>query len=854
MRPERRTIWVGVAVLTLVGSARAEDRAALDHFEAKVRPLLVEHCARCHGAEKQKGGLRLDSAEALARGGETGPVVVPGDPDQSRLIEAVQYADDLRMPPKGKLAESEVAALRAWVRNGAVWPSAKDQPGTADLQPDRRAIVTEEDRAFWAFRPVVDPAPPTVRDRAWIESPIDRFILARLEDAGLRPSPAADRRTLIRRLTFDLTGLPPTPEAVAAFLADDRPDAYDQLVDRLLASPAYGERWGRRWLDLARYSDSNGMDENVAYANAWRYRDYVVASFNADMPYDRFLKEQIAGDLLPAADESARHAAITGTGFLVLGPKMLAEDDPVKMEMDIVDEQVDTVGKVFLGLTLGCARCHDHKFDPIPTHDYYAMAGIFKSTKSMANHKVVAMWHERALADAERRAALEAHNARKVAAEAAVKAATARARKALNAEATTRVADYLLAAKVAIETGQPVAEVSRERNLQPKFLERWVKTLTLAKDDPGSVFRDWLERGDPELAAEYQRRFDRAAGPSGTTDLAAFRKVLDDPEGPLSAPRKNAEEFYPAEAADRLESAKAEVKSLEESAPAIPEAMAVEEGTAADLKIHLRGSHLTLGEVAPRGFPRVLAPRDAEAVPDLPTGSSGRRELAEWMARPDHPLTARVFVNRIWLGHFGQGIVRTPDNFGRLGEPPTHPELLDWLASRFVESGWSIKALHRLIVRSSTYRMGGRWDEQAAEADPENRLRWRFDRRRLEAEAIRDAILAVSGGLDRAMGSTRLNVKNHAYVNTTGATQRAALYDAGVRSVYLPVIRSGLYPVFQAFDFADPSVSTGMRDPTTVPSQALFLLNDGLVLRASSAWARRLLDRVDLDDAGRVQL
>ncbi len=852
MRRAILTLWAAVAAFAGPAIAQADERVA--YFETKVRPLLAARCWTCHGAEKQKGGLRLDSSEALAKGGETGPVVVAGDPDKSKLVEAVRYAGDLKMPPKGKLTDADVAALVAWVKDGAVWPAAVAPPKAAP-PADRRAIVTDDDRAFWAFRPVRDPELPTVRDTSWPESPIDRFILTGLEKAGLRPAPPAGRRTLIRRLTFDLTGLPPTPAEVAAFLADDRPDAYTRLVDRLLASPAYGERWGRHWLDLARYADSNGMDENVAYANAWRYRDYVVAAFNADTPYDRFLKEQIAGDLIPAPDEHARHVAVTGTGFLVLGPKMLAEDVPVKREMDIIDEQVDTVGKVFLGLTLGCARCHDHKFDPIPTADYYGLAGIFKSTKSMANHKVVAMWHERSLADARKRAALAEYTKAKAAADEAVKAATAAARQALNREVRTRVAEYLAGAREALS--QSVARVAKERSLQPKLLERWVATLTKAKDDPTSIFRGWLEDGDAESAAAYQQAFDRVARsnagtPEADAELAAFRRVYDDPDGPLSIPRAKPETYYyPADAAARLADAQNAVKAAEAKAPDNPEAMAVEEGVCADLRVHLRGSHLSLGPVAPRGFPRVLT--DAGPLA-LPAGSSGRLQLAEWLARPDHPLTARVYANRLWLWHFGQGIVRSPDNFGRLGDPPTHPELLDWLAARLVRSGWSTKAMHRMIVTSATYRMSSRFDEAAASLDPDNRLRWRFDRRRLEAEAVRDAILAVSNELDRTSGGTRLTTKNHDYVNSTGSAQKAALYDVPRRSVYLPVIRSGLYPVFQAFDFADPSASIGQRTPTTVAPQALFLLNDGLVLRSSSAWAKRLLARTDLDDAGRVRV
>ncbi len=567
----------------------------------------------------------------------------------------------------------------------------------------------------------------------WPTSPIDRFILDALEKKGLAPAPSTDKRTLIRRVTFDLAGLPPTLEDVEAFLADQSPQAFAKVVDRLLASPHYGERWARHWLDLARYADSNGMDENVAYANAFRYRDFVIRAFNADKPYDQFVTEQIAGDQIPpAAEQSLNHDRLTATGFLVIGPKMLAEDDPMKMEMDIIDEQVDTVGRVFMGLTLGCARCHDHKFDPIPTADYYALAGIFKSTKSMKNHKVVAMWNERALATDEGRARLEAHK----------------------------------------------KEVARR--------EAEIKKLA----------------GKPDTKS--------------TDDVRRLRAALAE---------------------------------LQKHAPPIAEVMSVEDQAITNLRIHVRGNHLTLGEEVPRRFPRVLA---GENQPPLESSRSGRLELAGWLTRPNHPLTARVMVNRLWLWHFGEGLVSSPENFGRLGDRPVNLDLLDWLSRRFVASGWSIKAMQRLIMLSSTYQMSSRFDPHAAQADPENRLHWRTSRRRLDAEAIRDAILAVSGELDPAMTGTLLTEKSHAYVNSTTKTG-GTVYGVSRRSVYLPVIRSGLYDVFQAFDFADPSASNGKRIPTTVAPQALFMMNDQVVLKGSAAMARRLLARPGLDDAGRVR-
>lgn len=592
----------------------------------------------------------------------------------------------------------------------------------------------------WAFNPPGQPEVPAVRDRAWPRSPIDRFILAGLEARGLRPARPPDKRTLIRRATFDLTGLPPTADEIDAFLDDQSPDAFAKVVDRLLASPAYGERWGRHWLDVARYADSNGLDENVAHGNAWRYRDYVVSSFNADKPFDQFLVEQIAGDLLPADDQTARYERLIATGFLAIGPKVLAEPDEKKMEMDIVDEQVDTLGRAVMGLTLGCARCHDHKFDPLSMEDYYGLAGIFQSTRTMESFKKVARWHEHSLASPDELARKADHDRR-------------------------------------------VAELKAE-----------IKAL-----------------GEKEKAA------------------------------------KPDEAKPPPEAANR----RAELAALEKSAPELPSAMGVAEAKVADAALLRRGNPLTPGDPVPRRFPAVLA-RDGQ--PALPPGQSGRLELARWLTRPDHPLTARVMVNRIWRWHFGQGIVRSSDNFGLLGERPSHPELLDWLARRFVSDGWSVKAMHRLMLLSATYQMSAERDARAAEIDPDNRLLSRANVRRLEAEAIRDSALAVAGLLDRTAGGPALaHVKNRGYL-FDHTSKDETTYGSRRRSLYLPVIRNHLYDVFQLFDATDATVSNGDRATTTVATQALFALNSDLMMDASERLADRLLDRTDLDDAGRVRL
>lgn len=702
------------------------------HFETAVRPLLVEHCQQCHGEKKQFAGLRLDSRAAILAGGDTGPAIVSGKPAESRLIRAVrQVDDDLKMPPKSKLTDRQIADLVRWVEEGASFPVA----------PKGKSARSRDPR-HWAFQPPADPPVPAVTNAAWPQSPLDNFILAKLEAAGQVPAPPADKRTLIRRATFDLLGLPSTPEEIDAFLADDRTDAFARLVDRLLASPAYGERWGRHWLDVARYADSNGLDENVAHGNAWRYRDYVVAAFNHDKPYDRFVVEQLAGDLLPAADEAQRHEQLIATGFLGIGPKVLAEVDEAKMQMDIVDEQIDTVGRALLGLTLGCARCHDHKFDPIETADYYGLAGIFKSTRTMENYKKVAKWHENPLPSA--------------------------AAKALQAEYDARVA----VKKKAVESFVAKADEEARRNL---------------------------------------------------------------PEG--TKPPEKLETVYPDETKAGLKKLRDELSEMEKNPPDLPAAMGVSEDKVADEAIHIRGNPLKLGETVVRHVPPVVR---GPAAPQFSSSESGRRELAQWLIDPNNPLTSRVLVNRVWRWHFGKGLVTTTDNFGLLGEAPSHPELLDWLARRFIDGGWSLKALHRLILKSSTYQQGSRTAPEVAARDPENRLFGRADVRRLEAEAVRDALLSVSGQLDPTMGGTLLKVKNRGYF-FDHTSKDLTDYNSPRRSLYLPIVRNNLYDVFQLLDAPDAAIPTGDRATTTVAPQALLMLNSDFVMQSAADLAGRLL-------------
>jgi mono/diheme cytochrome c family protein len=1041
-----RCLLIAVA-LFVSRAALAADPSAADNaafFESRVRPVFVQRCHDCHSGDAVESGLRVDSLAGLLKGGERGPAVVQGQPDKSLLVLAINHADRLHMPPKTKIPRDEIAAIAEWVRRGAPWPNAEPiRPASASPAVDEPPL-TDEDRSFWAFQPPAHPPLPDVRDVAWVQSPIDRFVLARLEATGLQPAPPADKRTLIRRATFDLIGLPPTPDEVDAFLADESPEAFARLIDRLLASPQYGERWGRHWLDVARYGDSNGLDENLAFANAFRYRDYVVAALNSDKPYDVFLHEQLAGDLLPPSNDLRENIQrLVATGFLSIGAKMLAEDDQVKMEMDIIDEQVDTIGRTVMGLTLGCARCHDHKFDPIPTSDYYSLAGIFKSTRTMENFRVVARWQERSLATPEAVARQDEHRQRIADMQTKIDRLVAQANEELLTQARRHSAAYLLAAhhrqqiESLLKQAKPIgnrpdaamldgvkiieAEDFARGNVQkavtgygegigvlvnkgetPNFVEydielpesrtyqfelryaaasarpcrlsvngRLVKSdvagqvtgswnpdtqtwfvegfvplqqgknvlrlehpqffphidklllapadddvkriafpnsprdgdypindefvrqcdkyLQQTRDDTASIFAPWhalVERGsladvaagdspaiarllaDPkptalaELAARYQQMFEAAdrawqaqrasdAGNSSDTlsdaALEPFRRALYDPQGPLAIPSEP-EPLYSQTARDQLARLREEKQKLEKSRPQLPEAMVVSDGTPQDLRIHIRGDHITLGAEVPRRFPRVLA---GERQPPINAAHSGRLELAQWLTRSDHPLTARVMVNRVWQGHFGEALVRSPDNFGRLGQRPTHPELLDWLARRFVESGWSTKSLHRTIMLSSAYQMSTAFNERAAADDPDNRLLWRMNRRRLEAEAIRDAVLAAGGSLDLTMGGSLLPTENRKYVTST-ASVNPAIYNSRRRSIYLPVVRSALYDFFQAFDFGDPSVINPRRDITTVAPQALFMMNSKVMAEQSAALADRLLADESDDDTQRV--
>ncbi len=890
-------------------------------FESKVRPTLQAKCYVCHGPDQQSADLRLDK---------------PISAELAKMVaEVITHTGEIKMPPSGKLQIDEIAALTAWAKAGAPWPTVKALP-----KPKGK---------FWAFVPPKTPALPKVKASWWAQNPLDAFILAKLEEKGLKPAPVADRRTLIRRATFDLIGLPPTTEEIDAFLADKQPNAFEKVIDRLLGSSAYGERWGRHWLDVARYADSNGLDENLVFANAWRYRDWVIKAINEDKLINRFIHEQIAGDLLPDAGDNG----VIATGYLALGAKMLAEDDPVKQEMDVIDEQVDTLSRAFLGLTVGCARCHDHKFDPISAKDYYAMAGIFKSTKTMNNFRVVADWYEPPLgtkAEKEKVAAIEAQVKQK--SEALTKKRE-KASEALLKELRPRTADYEKAAKellavekdrvdikatigspegatpqgalvheaedfvsgnvnkdkggfgngigvlvnrgeypnraeyeISVPTAGPYQLDLRYASSESRAIRVYANgqlVLSNAADKSSGGFnpehQKWFAEGIFLLnAGKNVIKFERQSyfphidklllvprpGQPPTESLDAIAKqhklhaiIIRDIANRIKMgvdirielPEKP-DNLFPDPLPKEFKQGEDEIAELQKSKPELPRTMAVTEGKPTNLKVHLRGNYLTLGEDSPRRFPSAISD---SSQPNLPLDRSGRLELATWITNPRNPLTARVFVNRVWRWRFGRGLVGSVDNFGALGDLPSHPQLLDWLATTFVkEDGWSLKKLHKRMMLTNTYMMSGQYDKKAGDLDPDNRYLWRFPRKRLEAEAIRDSIWAVAGKLDRKMGGTLLNFKPREYVSGTDSADKVN-YSSPRRAVYLPVIRSALYDVYTAFDFGDPSVMNGDRSSTTIAPQALFMLNGPVVLSATKSQAEAILKRTDLNDSQRVR-
>lgn len=767
-------------------------REQTEFFEQKVRPLLVARCLECHSGEKRKGGLSLESRGGWQQGGDRGPAVAPGKPDESLLVQAVRYLDtDLQMPPDGRLKDAELAVLEAWVQMGA--PDPRDETVPQPAAPRD----SSSGRDHWAYQPLAESHPPAVQDASWPLCDIDRFVLARLETQGWRPSPDADRYSWLRRVSLDLTGLPPTPAEIAAFLADTGGNAFETVVDRLLASPAFGERWARPWLDLVGYADQIGSANNVPAEQAWRYRDYVIDSLNADEPFDRFVREQLAGDLLTAATIEERRQQITATGFLVLGNVNIVEADKLIMRMDLVDQQIEKFGKAFLGLTLNCVRCHDHKFDPITLGDYYGLAGIFASTES--TYKI-----DRGVWSAVTKSALPE----------TLEQFTAR-------EEAQRSHEH----KVAAVQRERAAALARIQELDPL-----IQAAKAAADQP-------------------------AAAQPATADSPAANK-----ERPLADLEKERNDL-----AAKAQSLEQQLWHLDYLRPLPPVALSVKESTEiADARLQVRGNPHVLGETAPRGFVKVVT---HGAPPAIPAGQSGRLQLAEWLTGPASPLLARVAVNRVWQKLFGRGIVGSVDYFGVRGELPSHPELLDHLARRFLAGGWSRKQLIRQLALSRTYRQRSEAGEPAyLAADPENRLLWRMAPRRLEAEMLRDSALAVSGGLRACQGGPALApefIENVGGLNPKDVNPisfsltRFRDDQAGLRTVYLPVVRSseqrGPADVLNFFDFPQPAQYTSNRPTTAVASQALFLLNGPLLNEAAGRLASELLSDPSLaTDADRL--
>jgi cytochrome c553 len=739
----------------------ADDHAArLDFFEKKVRPILVSRCYTCHSAAtKPSGGLRVDDRNGLLTGGGTGPAVVPGKPEASLLMKRITETNAGKRMPKetDKLAEEEIATLGQWIKDGAVWPPV-ELPASFGQARHRYEKLRKQ---HWAWQPIQDPAVPAVKDSAWPRDAIDRFILATLEDKRLAPVADADRVTLIRRVTFDLTGLPPTLSDIDAFLADHAPQAFERVVDRLLASPAFGERWGRHWLDIARYGESTGPSRNIPYPYAWRYRNYVIDSFTRDKPFDRFLREQLAGDLLPASSPNERDQLLTATGFLALGVKDVNQRFKVRFVMDNVDEQIDVVSRSILGLTVSCARCHDHKFDPIPTTDYYALAGIFTSTDNCAG--------------------------------------------VCNKMGGGGLAYYVPSMLVALTTDLPRPPAARVAKMTEQVAEA-KSEWDAVRDTPEGRARG--SNGQPkqrELQQKYERlRFELLA----LTDPAARGHAVH----------------------------------------GVRDARAI-----GDTEVRVRGLAEQLGPTAPRGF---LSAFEVPDAPKVNSTSSGRLELADWMIHPNNPLTTRVFVNRAWQHLFGAGLVQTVDNFGTTGDTPSHPELLDHLATRFVHDGWSVKKLVRTLVLTRAYQLGSDATEMHRKIDPANRLVWRHSPRRLEAEEMRDAMLHASGALNltRPVGSVVQTMKMMELADNSAEASRIREFaDRSVhRSVYLPLIRGVTPSALEAFDPVEQTLVTGKRDATTVPGQALYLLNSPFVRKQAKTLAERLLaDKAS--DADRIQ-
>jgi hypothetical protein len=848
----RRTVPVLVALLLFAGRAPAQENAGHEFFETKIRPVLAEHCYSCHGPKRQQAGLRLDSRAALLKGGEDGPVVQLDRPEQSVLLKALRHEGDLKMPPKGRLSAQVVEDVFAWLKMGAPWPESKT---LAAVSP------AEDPQKHWAFQPVKKPAVPTVRQQQLAQTPIDAFHLSALEAKGLKVARLAERRTLLRRVSYDLIGLPPTMEEVAAFEADRSPEAFVKVVDRLLASPRYGERWGRHWLDVARYADTRGyvFTEERKFPNSYTYRDYVIRAFNEDLPYDQFIVQQLAADRLPLGEDKRPLAAM---GYLTLGRRFLNNIH------DIIDDRIDVVTRGLLGLTVACARCHDHKFDPIPSKDYYSLYGVFASSVEPKELPLIGTpedtpQYRKYLADLKVR-------------EDALAAFKRASLEGLQKRWRENVGEILLAVKKA---GNAPVDARRVQllagEIHPAMVKRWQGYLKEEEKKSSRLWVAWFtyssipekdfaqraagvkvdgEKTHPLLAedltshppkslrdvAESYTRVFRAAAAKPRAALAEeqdLSQVLYDSKSPLYVAGKDVERFFDRAARDKRSALQKEIDAFRANSPAAPpRAMVlVDAPQPQEPRVLIRGNPSNLGPVVPRQFLEVLAGKNRKPF----TQGSGRLELARAIADKANPLTARVMVNRMWLHHFGAGLVRTPSDFGLRSEPPTHPALLDYLAARFVEDGWSVKKMHRLILLSRVYQQASDDSAEGLKIDPENRLLWKMNRRRLDFEAMRDTLLAVSGRLDLKMGGPSVDIVNAPF--------------SGRRTQYGFIDRQNLPGLFRTFDLASPDSSNPQRHQTTVPQQALFLMNSPFVLEQAASLMRLPEIAEQRDAAGKLR-
>jgi hypothetical protein len=890
---------LGALVVCLSGVSAAQEPApatqdlsaintpeALTFFETSVRPVLAEHCYSCHGPDKEKGGFRLDARAAVLKGGDTGPAIVPGDAAGSRLLKYIRYEGKIVMPPDGKLPEPAIEALTRWVELGAPWPV---EDGILTSAEDGGMIerLREARESHWAFKPVQRPVlPATTADMA-----VDQFIIAKLQAKGLSPSEPADKRTLLRRVTYGLTGLPPTPVEVDTFLSDSAPGAYTRVVDRLLASPHYGERWGRYWLDIARYSDTKGyvFQEERAFPYAHTYRDYVINAFNDDKPYDRFLIEQLAADHLDLGDDKESLAAM---GFLTIGRRFINNIH------DITDDRIDVTTRGMMGLTVSCARCHEHKYDPIPTEDYYSLYGVFRSASEPGELPLIsepdvdseayqAFVKERDVKIRERDDFVEASHAKHL------------------AQARAVVEEALLAVYDArdITEDDPFKKLAKERGVHFVVLERWrdyLKKKAEAHDpifapytafaalnpdtfqadakaiadrvarnnEPGKpihpliaeAFKGEAPKSMAEVCVRYGRllrKTDSAwtgllavraqavttenttvALPTALSDpnMETLRQVMYGPDAPTNVPPGQSERLADIPTRGKLGVMRRAVDRVNSTHPGRPDRAMV----LADAEkphnpvVFKRGKPRLRGAKVPRQFLAILSEEDRQPFQN----GSGRLEFAEAIASPDNPLTARVLVNRVWHYHFGRPLVKTMSDFGLRSEAPTHPVLLDYLAARFMDEGWSIKKLHKEILLSQAYRQQSLDRPEANAVDPENRLLWRQNKQRLDFEAMRDSVLVAAGRLDPTAGGHAIDVLKPPF--------------SGRRTVYSLIDRQNLPAVYQTFDFPNPDAHSPGRFRTTVPQQALFLLNSPFVVEQARALAARPELTEAEDDGDRI--